>query len=432
MAINPTQLVFEQMERVAPELPSWFTKYKVAINYFGKGKSTRVGERDFRIAFKTTTGARIGTYNPNGGAIGRGGYMSGGVGTTTFFPFSCRFELPQLASEVTSSSEVAIKNAFKEALADAVPEFTYFLDAAWHAGYGTPVLGLAKAQATVSGNTVYTLDDGTGAGSINSVGNFNFGIRLLRRGWAVSPYSNDLLTQRAGGPYIISTIDYNTNKVTLLGTVPGASSTDVLCYEGVSGASPTGIQGLPYFVDDTTSGTTLGINRATEPEIQSNSVDASGGLHHQQALQLFHKIFQRRGERAKEIVGLCSDNAQYTIYGEIMNIARYDIDKGNEAKDLLPDVDMSFKFGGVKTILDPHESISTIHWFNPKRWGKATVKELGFYTLAGGGTQYFPLYAGDGSPAAGTWFGLTYLNQYFSDDPGSQGYFKGIPTNSGY
>lgn len=429
MATANSQVVFEQMERVNPKLPFYVSKFKVAINYFGKGSATRVGERDFRIPFKLASGMRIGTYNPNMGSLGRGGYMSGGVGVTTFYPISARFELPQLAIEATSSSETAIRSVVKEALADAIPEFTMFLDKAWHAGYGNAVLGVAKAVATVSGNTVYTMDDGTG--SINSIAGFGFGARLLRRGWAVSPYDNTLATQRAGGPWIISTLDLNANKVTIQGTVPGAAATDALLYEGVSGANPLGINGLPYFIDGSTSGTTLGINRATEPEIQSNTIDASGGLHHQLGLTLFHRIFQRRGEVAKNLIGLCSDNAQYTIYGEIMNIARYDIDNGNEAKDLLPDVDMSFKFAGVKHMLDPHQSLSRMDWINPKSWGKAMVKDVSFYTNLGG-DKYIPLYAGDGAPAAGTWFGMTMLSNYYSDDPGAQGAITGIPLNSAY
>jgi hypothetical protein len=429
---NNTQLLFEQAERLAPKLPYYASNLKVAINYFNKVTSLRAGERDVRIPFKTATGIRPRTYDPNFGSIGRGGYMAGGVGITTFYPFAFTFEIPQLAIEATASSETALRSAFKEALADAIPQAMIFIDNAWHAGYGTAVLAVASAVTTVSGNTVYTLADGSsGSGSINGVANFNFGVRLLRRGWGVSPYSNNLATQYAGGPYIIQSMNFNTNQLTLTGTVPGAQANDAILLEGVSGANPQGVNGLPYFIDDSTSGFTLGVNRATEPEIQSNGVDASSGLNHQLALVLFHKIFQRRGDRAKNLIGLCSDNAQYTIYGEVMNIARYDVGDGNKPIDLLPDVDMSFKFGGVKTMLDPHESISRIDWINTDAWGKVLTKDLSFYST-GDGRRYIPLYASDGAPAAGTWMGLTTLVNYYSDDPGCQGFIKNIPTQSFY
>jgi hypothetical protein len=435
MANSTSQLVFMELERVAPKLPHWMTMYMVAVNKFGKGTATRVSERDFRIPVKTSAGSRPGTYNPNSGPIGRGGYMTGAVMVQTFYPLRSAFELPQLAMEVTASPEASVRNALKEAVADATKEFSLFQDSIWHAGMGNATLGVARAVTTTSGNTVYTMDDGTGAATVNSLGNFAFGVRTLRRGWGVTVYNNAMTTQYGGGPYIILAIDYGANTVTLSGTVPSAQATDVLCYEGVSGSSPVGITGLPYFHDDSTSGTTLGINRATEPEIRCNSVDASAGLNHQLGLQLFHRIFQRRGEVAKDLMGLAPDNAQYTIYGEIMNIARYDINdkSGYDPKDLLPDVDMSFKFGSVKYTLDPREPLTRMDVVNFPRWGKALAKEVSFYKPGdGAGSQYFTLYGSDGSPAAGTWFGMTTLVNYYTDDPGGAGFLKGIPLSSGY
>jgi len=360
--------------------------------------------------------------------------MQGLVMVQTFYPQRIAFELPQLAIEVSSSPQTSVRNALKEAIADCTKELAWFQDAAWHAGYGNATLSVAKASTTTSGNTVYTMDDGTGSATVNSgPATFAFGVRTLRTGWGVQVYDNTLATLRAGGPYLIQSINYNTNQCTLTGTVPGAASNDVLCYEGVSGATPAGINGLPYFNDDSTSGTTLGINRATNPEIQSNSVDASGGLNHQLGLQLFHRIWQRRGEVSKSLTGLAPDNAQFTIYGEVMNIARYDIGKGNEAKDLLPDVDMSFKFGSVKYMLDPRQPLNRMDVVNFPDWGKAVAKEVSFYKPGdGAGSQYFTLYGADGSPAAGTWFGMTTLVNYYNDDPGSGGFIKSIPINSGY
>lgn len=430
---NLSQVVFEQMERLDPKLPLWSSKLNVAINYFNKVKPLRAGERDVRIPFKTSTGMRPGTYDPNMGALGVGGYMGGGVGTMTFFPFRFSFTIPQLAIEATAVSETAVRSALTEILADAIPWSMTYLDMVWHSSYGTPALGVAKAQTTTSGNTVYTMDDGSGAGNgaINGITNFNFGARLLRPGWGVSVYSNNFATQRAGGPYIVQSVNLNTNQLTLTGTVPGAASTDVIAMEGVSGANPTGPQGLPYFLDDSTSGFTLGVDRAKTPEVQSNGVDAASGLNYQQGLVLFHKIWQRRGARAKNVVGLCGDNAQFQLYGQVMNIARYDIGGGNKPKDLLPDVDTSFKFGGVTCQLDPHQSLSRIDEINTDAWGKVLTKDLSFYTN-GGGNRYHDLYAADGSPAAGTWLGLTTMVNWYSDDPGAQGFIKNIPTNSNY
>src|SRR5690242_19551198 len=144
MANQLSQLVFMEMERYAPKLPEWLSKYLVAINKFGKGTATRVSERDFRISAKISAGSRPGTYNPLSGPIGRGGYMQGLVMTQTFYPQRIAFELPQLAIDVSSSPQTSVRNALIEAIADCTKELAWFQDAAWHAGYGNPTLSVAR------------------------------------------------------------------------------------------------------------------------------------------------------------------------------------------------------------------------------------------------------------------------------------------------
>lgn len=416
MAVNSTQVLYEQSERIAPMFPKWYSELKVASNLFGKGENIKVSERDLRIPTKNQTGMQWRTVNPNMGSLGRGGYMSGVTMISTFYPLAAAFELPQLAMDATKTSEQALRNALKEALADGVPEFTRGVDQAWHAANGTPLVGTATAQATVSGNTVYTMDS-------------NFTVKLLRQGNFVTVYDSTGVTSR--GRFQIGSIDWSSKKAQLIGTVPSAAATDLLYYDGVSGANPIGLHGLPYFIDYTTSGTTLGIDRAAVPEIRSNGVDCSGGLNHQLGLMLLHKIYDRRGELADGLVGLCSTNAQFTIVGEIMNIARYDIDGGNTMKDLLPDVTTKFKFAGVGQMLDPFENQSRIDFINPKLWGKAELSPMGFHETPGG-QRFFPPYAADGGVALGVLFYLTVNTDFFSYDPGAQGVLYGIPINSGY
>lgn len=419
MAVNSSNALYEQAERIAPKFPYWYSKLDVASNLIKKGENLRISERDLRIPVKTQTGMTFGTYNPNEGSLGRGGYMTGVSMISTFFPLKAAFELPQLAIEATKTSEQAGKNVFREALTDGIPEFTRQVDMAWHAASGNALLGTAVATATVSGNTVYTMDS-------------NFGVKLLRRGMRVNVYDATSVTPRVGNPYMIQSINFGNKKVTLAGTVPGSVATDVFLYEGTSGANPVGLHGLPYFNDFTTSGTTLGIDRALEPEIQSNGVDCTAGLNHQQALLLLHKIYDRRGEMADGLVGLCSTNAQYTIVGEIMNIARYDIDNGNTMKDLLPDVTTKFKFGGVGQMLDNAQNQSRIDFINPKNWGRGELTPLDFYKLPGSGERFFAPYGGDGGIAAGVLFYLCMMADFYCYDPGAEGVLYNIAINTGY
>lgn len=417
---DTTHLLFEQSERVYPKLTKWYSMMRVASNLFTKWDVTRVGERDFRVPSKTSTGARWGTYDPNFGSIGHGGYMDGAVMTETFFPYSMRFEIPQLGQLATASNETAVKNAFKEAVADGIPEFAKNNDKIWHISDGTPALGYATAVTTVSGNTVYTLDS-------------TFSVKLLVRGQFVSPYTTGFASQYAGGPYKVNSINFNNKQVTLQGTVPSAAATDILCMEGVSGASPVGPYGLKYFNNTATSGTTLGVDRTQEPEIQANGVDCTAGLTHQLGLLLIHKILDRRGDMTDGLVGFMSQNVQYTLAGQIMNIQRIDLNSGaNDMKDLLPGFVLKQKFAGVQCLIDPYQDQTRIDFINKSKWGWARLSDMQWFSPPGSNERFLPLYGSDGSPAAGVWFGLTLNQNSFCCDPGAEGLLYNIPVNSGY
>lgn len=416
MAVNSTDLLFEQSERVRKDMPSWFAKFKVASNLFTKFEVEKVGERDYRIPFKTQSGGRPGTYNPNGGALGRGNRMKGGVMISTFFPFRMNFELTELDMDATANSEVAVKSAFKEAMKDALPEFNIFVDKAWHTD-GTPVLATATAQTTTSGNTVYTCDT-------------SFGVMRLRRGWHVAVYDTTQATYK--GTFMINTLNIGARTVTLNGTVPSAAATDVLMFEGVTGSSPVGMKGLYYFNDYTTSGTTLSVNRATEPEIQSNGIDGSGGLNHLLGMQLKTIIQKRRGEQADAMVGLANPAQQAAVASLVMNVARYDIDKGNTIKDLLPEITNKFVFGGTSYMVDIHQNATRMDTIVPKNWGWAQLGAgVDFYKDANG-QRFFTLYGGDGSPAAGTWFAMTCKRDSYCVDPGAEGVIYGLAIPTGF
>lgn len=417
---DTTHVLQIQSERIYPKLMSWYSKLRVASNLFSKWDVTKIGERDFRVPAKGSTGMRVGTYDPNFGSLGHGGYMDGPVMTETFFPFSARFEIPKLAVDATSSKETAIKNAFTEALSDGIPEFTHAIDRFWHYSDGTPVLAIATAQSTVSGNTVYTMDT-------------TFGVKLLRRAQFYSPYSSDQTTQRAGGPYKLLSLNFTNKQATLQGTVPSAGATDVLMFEGVAGASPVGPYGLKYFNNVVNSGTTLGIDRTVETEVVANGVDCTAGLTHQLGLLLVHKILDRRGDAGEGLVGFMSQNVQYTLAGQIMNIQRVDLNSGpNDMKDLLPGFTMKQKFAGVQCLIDPYQDQTRIDFIAKQKWGWARLSAMEWFTPPGSNQRFIPLYGSDSSPAAGVWFGLTLDQNSFCVDPGCEGVLYNIPVNSGY
>lgn len=416
-AYSTTDMLFQESERVRDKIEEWVNRFDTPANLIPKREVQKVSERDFRVPAMTDDAGREGTYDPNFGEIGRGQSFKGAVMISTFYPLRQAFEISQLQQEATASSEQAVKSAFKQIMGQAIPGFANFLNRTFFTD-GTPTLAQATAQATVGGNTVYTLDS-------------TFGARRLRRGQFVTPYDNSLTTALVATR--ITSVDYKNRKVTMNGTVTSASATDKLCFEGVSGASPTGIQGLYYWNSDAITGTTAGINRANEPEIWANSASGSGGLAAIIGLNLFHAMLERRGMGSlKGLTGIAGLPQHAAAVSNVMNIQRIDVSgETAQMKDLLPAVQLQFPFAGVPHKVVPFQDATRLDWISPQStWGVARLHDTKFFEI--GGQRFFPIYGAGGSPAAGLWFALVVNQNFFCANPGANGFIGSLPVSAPY
>lgn len=411
----PSDYLFQQSEVIAKEMPEWFGKFNVASNLIKKGGDVEmIGERDYRAPFLTQTGGKVGKYDPAGGAIGRGSASKGNYMTGAFMSLRLAFELSELAVKATKNKQVAQFNALKRALKDGLPEFVNYIDKFWHSD-GSAVLGTASSVTTYGGSsyTVYTMDTVRG-------------VQGLRRGQPVIPYVNALSSAYdSSAERTILQLDYDARKVYLDAAVTSPLDNDKLCMAGSSGASPTGVNGLKYFNNYSTSGTTGGITRTDELELLVNNVNASGAPTFFRGLQLLHKILKRRGEIPKGLVGLCPPEQQANIYQNVANIANYDLAKGGIAADLIPGVDMTFKYAGMKMFLDINQDSDRIDFIIPSTWKRLRMADVEFWDNFEG-RRFHTLYdSSTGSPAATVWFALVLHENYICNNPGVQGVIYG-------
>ncbi len=418
MAYSDTSnMLFMESEKIYPKLQEWVNRFDTPANLIPKRDVQMISERDFRIPSVTDDPGREGTYDPNFGAIGRGQNLLGQVMISTFMPTRMSFELSQLSMDATADSGQAVKSSFKYVMSRAIPGFAAFQNRLFFTD-GTATLATASAQATVGGFTQYTLTN-------------IFGARRLRRGQFVAVYDTTLTTLRA--TVRITWVDYKNRIVQLASTVAGAAATDVLCFEGVSGASPTGMLGLYYWNSSATTGTTAGINRANEPEIWANSVSGAGGLNYILGLNLFHAMLERRGASSLEgMIGIAGLPQHAAAVGQVTNIQRIDIEGATpEMKDLLPKVQTEFPFAGVRHKVVPFQDASRLDWISPQEtWGVARLHDVKYFEI--GGQRFFPIYGGDGSPAAGLWFAMVANQNYFCSNPGANGFVSALPINAPY
>lgn len=418
-----TAQLYQQSEVVRKKMAVWITKpWNVAMDLFEKGEVTEVGERDFRLPARVSNGGRVGTYNPQGGDMGRGTAPSGVVMIATYFPLRLNFEIDHLSIKATRNKNLAIENPFKNSIKEAIPEFMMYRDKFSH-GDGTAFLATATATATVGGKTQYTM------GTAN-------GVMLLRRGQYLNVYDTTGATLKSANTLYIQQWNPQARTILLSGLVPSPVATDKMAFEGTSGASPAGINGLKYFNSSATSGTTLGINRANENEIIANEVVGSGGLTNEHGMALYHRILTRRGKVADNMVGLCPPAQQAAIWMNVMSLQRIDLGSTSaQAVDRLPKLKgkKSFTWCDMPHMVDIHQDNTRIDYVIPDAWGFARLGEMDFFETpgkSGPDGRFFSLFGGSGGPAAAVWFGLTCEEQLFNSDPGSGGFIStlDLPT----
>ena len=414
-----TDQVFQQSEKVRPKLQPWLNSFAVASNLVEKGEVEQVGERDYRIPYKTQRAGRYGTMDKDGGAFGRGNAMTGDKMVSTAFTTRMNFEMTQKQKDVTKNKEIAIVSVFNDALKDGMDHYSLQEDFSFH-GDGTAVMATVSAQTTTSSRTVYTMES-------------NVGVQFVRRGQLPVIYATGYASIRSTSLYVYS-VDVKNKKVTMSGTVPGAAATDILCFEGVTGtgSAPAWKKGLGYFINSSTSSTILGISQSTEPEVQSNFINVNGVISWQAGMALLDMIDDRRPQTSAKLIGLANRAQRAQIMIQEMQVSRWDRGTKDSPIDLLPKINMqSFPFCGVDVMIDPQMDRSKLIFWDPKMWGRARITNLHWHETSDG-RRFFNLYGADGSPAAAEWFGLTMDEDWYCTDIGTTGLLYGLTLPSNY
>lgn len=406
--------------------PFWAeADFNVLSDFINKGEVEIIGERDYRIPFKTTFGGRMGHYDNQLGDMGRGSSPQGNVMLQSFYSMRLNFEFDQLQIKATTNKKIAAQNPFLQCIADGYREFELLWDKVIH-GNGTAVLATSNAYATNSIGSLYTMTN-------------TFGTQLLRRGQYYSIYDSTLTTLKSAG--VLSAVQVNTQARTmqLNGIVPSGASGDLICFEGVTGASPAGPRGLAYWISSAASGTTAGINRALENQIIAKSVAGTNGLNVETVLALHDRILMDRGS-VPNLIGLTAPAQRAYAYSQMVAIQMSLISDGTKVAglfDRLPKLKGKefFMWGGLPHYVDIHADATTNYYIDPSDFGRARLAPTGFFETPGKSGQdarFIQLYGGSGGPAAGVWFGLCKDDDIFCTNPGEQGVITSLPLSSFY
>ena len=257
---NLSNVIATEVEKLRSVLPLLYERDDVFLKMLhARGDVEKVSARLMRLPLQIKPGSKSRAFNADGGDMGRGGFTFYDFATVTPQFFLHAIEWTKLLQYSTDTSEKAIQKMVPKEIKNGMAQFRAFLDKILQ----TSGNGVMATISSITG-TVLTLTSPPGAD-------------LISMDMDLQVYDTTITINR--GKITAAIVSPLNKTITLdpstplpLGTVAG----DVLVYDGLSGAQPIGVFGIPYHQSNAITGTWLNMNRSTYPvQLASQSVNAA-------------------------------------------------------------------------------------------------------------------------------------------------------------
>lgn len=415
-AMNNSSVVAVELEKYSDKLPILFERDDTFFRTIEKRDVEVVSSRDMRVALELRTGGDFGAFDSDGGDLGRGtgpDYDKAVIATQNL---KLGLEWTAKSEWGNDSSRKAVVQTVKRLLAKSMAEFRRQCDSqVLTAGDG--VIGTISAVSTAAGVDTYTLDsDGYAA-------------RLVRPKQKINVYSSTLATNRTAGAERALTYHDNPTKQIKVPAVTGAVAGDKLVVSGLSATPPTWIQGVAYHHDSASTGTWLGLDRATTPEIRANRVNAASALALPFPRLALTKIGDRVGEdqvkKASAWMHPCQKNA-YEELGQLVSV----IQKGTSDQGLNRYFGDDMQMAGAPVQEHFSWNRKRIDFVVPEVWGRAEMRPVGFYDVEG--RKLFEARGTSGGVATATMAYIVASFNTFVNNPAMCAYIDGLTIPTGW
>lgn len=404
-----------ELERVLPKVTTVFESDDTFFANIKKRDVEVVSYREMRAPMEIAPGGRFQYWNPDGGDLGRGGGPKWDKAVLRPVFMSENIEYTKLTQYSTDDRRKAVINAVRRLTAGAIIEIKRQIDAQLQQP-GTGQIGTIDTVATSGGVDTYTL-------------NKNFGARLVREDQVVQVYDTTLATYRGKG--VITRWDVDNSQIDVTPAVAGATATDVLVTDGLSNpvALPA-LYGVPYHHSNASTGTWLGYDRASTPQIRSNRVNGNNS-----ALTLplprlaVNKIGNRVGIDNNFELTAWTHPCQAQVYEEIGQLISI-IHKAakDEALNLYFGDNMQLAGAPLKQHFNWNKT--RIDFVASSIWGRAEILPIGFYTSDG--RRIFEIRGASGGVAAADIFYMVVGFQTFVTNPAATAYIDSLAVLAGY
>lgn len=415
MAVTDTQVVALELEKVVPKFRTLFDSDSRFFSHIKKKDVQKISNRQMRVSLKLRPGGSFQYFNADGGDLGRGGGPTWDKAVLSSVFMSENIEYTKLVQWGTDDARKAITQAVRELTSGAYDELMRQLD----------------SQMMQAGNGVIgTVETDTPAGGSNVIlATIAFGVRLMRYGQTVQVFDATLATNRGSGT--ITGWDVANRTVTITPQIAGVIATDVIVTAGLaSPASLPALFGVPYHHSNASTGTWLGFDRATTPEIRASRVNGGAAA---LSLPLPRLAINKIGDRIgidnnfspKAWMHPCQAQA-YEEIGQIVTV----LNQMPNDKKLNMYYGDSMQMAGAPVEKSFNWDKRRIDFVTDSVWGRGEILPLGFYKSDG--RNIFELRGPSGGVAAADIFYMVIGTQTFVNNPAGCSYIDNLQIPSGY
>ncbi|MGC2830549.1 MAG: hypothetical protein WB627_00435 [Candidatus Acidiferrum sp.] len=410
-----------QLEKVRDKVPLLYERDDILLTMIQqRGDVEKVSSRNMRLPLQVNPGGKAGSYNADGGDLGRGSGTSYDVAQVSPIFFRFAIEITKLVEYATTGRERAIENATKREVANGMKQFRAFLDKLMQTA-GNGVLGTINSIAS----TTFTMAVPSGAA-------------LVYPGQTIQIYDTTLTTNRNVAAGVTTTVlsadPINAQTITVDNVPTGTVATDVIVHDGLTGAQPVSLFGIKYHQNNATTGTWLNLNRATYPvQLQTPRVNAGNAALTPSNVRLaINKVRKSLGiNHVSKLIAYMAVEQEHAW--ENLGITVSQIIKEGGASD---GNDLDLLFSGRKTMsgIPIKSSVNAdqtrVDFLDLSHWGRAVLKDIDFYEV--NGNTVFPIYGASGGLAASYIFYFDTAFQVWDDSPRTGAFIDTLARPSGY
>jgi hypothetical protein len=410
-----------QLEKVRDKVPLLYERDDILLTMIQqRGDVEKVSSRNMRLPLQVNPGGKAGSYNADGGDLGRGSGTQYDVAQVSPIFFRFAIEITKLVEYATTGRERAIENAAKREVANGMKQFRAFLD---------------KLMQTAGNGVLGTINSVAGSTFTMTVPN---GAALVYPGQTIQIYDTTLTTNRnvaAGVTTTVLTADPITTQQITVDNVPtGTVATDVIVHDGLTGAQPVSLFGIKYHQNSATTGTWLNLNRATYPiQLQTPRVNAGNAALTPSNVRLaINKVRKALGiSHIGKLIAYMAVEQEHAWENLGITVSQIIKEGGSGGGN-----DLDLLFSGRKTMsgIPIKSSVNAdqtrVDFLDLSHWGRAVLKDIDFYEV--NGNTVFPIYGASGGLAASYIFYFDTAFQVWDDSPRTGAFIDTLARPSGY